>query len=77
MKKEIKLTGIVEAIPELKYMCESCHTTFRIGENLIDNTMVIVTPCNCYHCDNEDADNTMKIHNDSKERNEFEFEDIA
>jgi hypothetical protein len=79
MKKEIEITGIVEAIPELKYTCESCETTFWIGENLIDYKMGIISPCKCYHCVNDEADEKMKIHNNSLE--EFdeadEFKDIA
>ena len=76
--EEIKITGIVETVPELKYTCESCETTFWIGESLIDNNMVIVSPCKCYHCLNQEADIIMEIYNDSSEFDEsFEFEDIA
>ena len=77
MEKEIKITGIVEAIPKLKYKCESCMTAFTIGESLIDNTMVILSPCKCYHCVNDEADEAMKIHNSLEEDESFEFEDIA
>ena len=76
--EEIKITGIVETVPELKYTCESCETTFWIGESLIDNNMVIISPCKCYHCLNQEADIIMENYNDSSEFDEsFEFEDIA
>lgn len=78
MKKEIKITGIVEATSELKYNCESCGTTFWIGESLIDNNIVIVSPCKCYQCLNQEADNIMENYNGPSEFDEsFEFEDIA
>ena len=77
MEKEIKIMGIVEAIPEIMYICESCHTTFWVGENLVDYKMGIVSPCKCYHCVNDIADEKMKIHNESFNDDEFEFEDIA
>ena len=74
----IKITGIVETVPELKFMCYNCNTDFWIGEILFNNTMGIVSPCKCYQCNNEEADNTMEIHNTSLEEDEsFEFEDIA
>lgn len=77
--EEIKITGIVETVPELKYTCESCETTFWIGESLIDNNMVIVSPCKCYHCLNQEADIIMENHNELLGRNESydSFEDIA
>ena len=59
MDNNIKIVGIVEAIPTITKTCRYCGDKFFMGEDLNhigdEETPLIVThPCDCYECEPED-----------------------